>query len=122
MSDSVFWNLVSMRQAREELPGRPSASTLNRWITIGVKGVRLRTVMVGGRRFVSRDDLDAFIAGTTAAANGESKTVRTPRKRERDIQRAERELAQFDRATKAKTRGQGQEYGQQKEDSYGRNA
>ena len=88
MSVSDFRDLVPIRQAREELPGRPSASTLNRWFKTGVRGVLLKTVMVGGRRFVSRDDLEDFIARTTAAADGSPMPVRSPSKRERDIQRA----------------------------------
>jgi hypothetical protein len=107
MTDSDFRDLVPMRQAREELPGKPSYSTMMRWMKYGVKGVHLQSVMIGGRRYFDRDrHLAEFIARTTAVADSKPTPIRSPRKRERDIERAERELAQLDRATTVKTRGQ----------------
>ena len=92
MSVSDYRDLVPMRQAREELPGKPSYSTMMRWIKYGVKGVHLQSVMIGGRRDFDRDrHLAEFIAQTTAAADGEPMPIRSPRKRDRDIERAERE-------------------------------
>jgi hypothetical protein len=37
-------------------------ATTWRWTLKGVKGRKLRTVMVGGRRFVLQSDLDKFLA------------------------------------------------------------
>ena len=39
-----------------------SLSSCWRWVLKGVRGVRLRTVLVGGRRYVLVSDLDAFLA------------------------------------------------------------
>lgn len=86
--------LFSLAQAAKLLPGRPHISTLHRWRLKGVKGVKLDTVVVGGRRFVTREALERFVQATTAAANGFPLPTRTPRQRERDIADAERE---FDR-------------------------
>lgn len=36
-------------------------STVGRWITYGVRGRKLRSVMVGGRRYVLPSDLDLFL-------------------------------------------------------------
>ena len=35
-------------------------STVSRWGTRGVNGVRLRTYKIGGRKFVCRQDLEEF--------------------------------------------------------------
>jgi hypothetical protein len=36
-------------------------STVGRWITYGVRGRKLRSVMIGGRRYVLPSDLDLFL-------------------------------------------------------------
>lgn len=48
--------------------GGVAVSTVWRWTLKGVRGVRLRSVHLGGRRFVLRSDLEAFLA----AVNGEA--------------------------------------------------
>lgn len=52
---------LTLRQAIAELPGRPHLSTLIRWYLVGVRGVKLQTVLCGGRRFVSRRALQVFV-------------------------------------------------------------
>jgi len=52
------------------LPGQPHLSTLWRWYRRGVRGVRLETVVVGGRRFTSRAAIERFIERTTVARDG----------------------------------------------------
>lgn len=49
-----------------------SVSSVIRWTTIGVRGRKLRSYLVGGRRFVDVGDLEAFLADDTAppAAKG----------------------------------------------------
>lgn len=84
--------LLTLTEAAKTLPGRPSVTTLWRWRTRGVRGVRLDTCAVGGRRYTSREAIQRFIAATTAAADGEPAPLRTPHERQRAIDRAEREL------------------------------
>ncbi len=43
---------------------RVHISTVSRWILHGVRGRRLRTILVGGRRFVLEDDLNSFLIAT----------------------------------------------------------
>ena len=62
-------NLISFAAASRLLPGKPSPCTMWRWHTHGVRGVKLATNMVGGRRYTTREALEAFIAATTAAAS-----------------------------------------------------
>lgn len=62
-------SFLSFSQAARSLPGKPAPSTIWRWARHGCHGVKLSTVMVGGRRYVTRQALDTFIAATTAAAD-----------------------------------------------------
>ncbi|MHB9081060.1 MAG: DUF1580 domain-containing protein [Pirellulaceae bacterium] len=94
MVDAFHDTLLSITQTAHQAPGRPHISTVWRWINRGVRGVKLETVMIGGRRFTSREALDRFYAATTAATSGESIPVRTNRQRTRDIEQARRELAE----------------------------
>ena len=45
--------LVPLTEAVQLLPSRPHFSTLWRWYRRGVFGVRLETVVIGGRRYTS---------------------------------------------------------------------
>lgn len=73
--------------------GNPSVPTRWRWNKKGVRGCKLETITVGTRVFTSVEAIQRFVEGTTAAAAGQPVPVRSPAKRERDIARAERELA-----------------------------
>ncbi|TWU27541.1 DUF1580 domain-containing protein [Bythopirellula polymerisocia] len=84
---------ISLNQVAKEEGVNPS--TPWRWYLSGVRGVKLETIVVGGRRFSTRPALRRFKERCTAAANGASTTVRTPHQRERDIERAEKELAKI---------------------------
>jgi len=58
--------LLSFREAHDQLAGKPHHTTLQRWATVGVNGVVLRTVKVGARRFIPLAALDEFIAALNA--------------------------------------------------------
>jgi hypothetical protein len=87
-------SLVTLTQASKQWPGWPHISTLWRWYTIGVKGQKLETVCVGGRRFTSREALERSAAASTAARDGipTSPPPRTSRQRRATIAAAERQL------------------------------
>ena len=86
--------LLSYAEAARSLPGRGvNVSTIWRWVTRGVKGIRLETVTIGGRRFTSREALERFTAATTAATSGEALTNRTSKQRELATSKADQELA-----------------------------
>jgi hypothetical protein len=59
--------LLTLAEAARSLPKRPSPSTLWRWHSRGIGGVRLETIMIGGRRYVAREALQDFVARLTAA-------------------------------------------------------
>jgi len=93
MIDVNSEHIVSFAEAPATLPGRPHISTLHRWRLRGIRGHRLETCLIGGRRYTSSEALERFVAATTAAAAGEPPPVRTPRQRERDIKAAEQRIA-----------------------------
>jgi hypothetical protein len=94
MIDVAHNQPIPLRQAARDYFGNPSNATLWRWMLKGVKGVRLSTIVIGGRRYLTRAAAEEFIHATTAAANrGERMPTRTARQRDRDIEAARRELA-----------------------------
>jgi len=54
---------------RRLLPKQPNPATLWRWHARGVRGIVLETVLVGGRRYVTREALERFIDAVTEAGN-----------------------------------------------------
>jgi hypothetical protein len=46
---------------------RVSVPTVWRWMLYGVRGAKLRSVLIGGRRFTTRQWAERFIADVTAA-------------------------------------------------------
>jgi hypothetical protein len=82
--------LITFQEAAKILPGRPHYSTLWRWATSGLDGVRLRSVRVGRKRATTVAWLMEFFQRREPP--DASDRPRTQRQRERAIQRAEREL------------------------------
>ncbi len=67
-NDLLSENRVSMTElARQEKITLP---TVWRWRQRGVRGVRLETFMVGGRRFTTQEAHRRFVEAVTAAADG----------------------------------------------------
>jgi len=57
--------LLTLSQAAKHYPSRPHVSTLHRWRRHGVRGVRLETCLLGGKRFTSIEALSRFSAALT---------------------------------------------------------
>ena len=68
MIDTAAERLITFCEASGRLPSKPHACTIHRWSRRGVRGVRLETVLVGGRRFTSVEALRRFMQRATAAA------------------------------------------------------
>ena len=82
-------SLISMAQVGARIPGRPSACTIWRWATRGIRGRVLETIILGGRRYTSVQALQRFgVQGRQVDGPG----IRTPAVRQKAIQRAEHEL------------------------------
>ena len=93
MSDLLQETRVSLTQlAHQEGVSIP---TTRRWAMRGIKGIRLETIQIGGRRFTSLESYARAVERWTAAANGDSvtSTSRTNRQHQAAIARDEAELA-----------------------------
>jgi hypothetical protein len=62
MIDINHEDLQLLGEACHTIPGKPHVSTLIRWAMRGVRGIRLETVIVGGRRFTSVQAIERFLA------------------------------------------------------------
>jgi hypothetical protein len=68
MIDILNEQLLRLNEAAKRLPGQPHRSSLERWTHDGVRGRRLETVLIGGRRYTSLEALQRFAAATSAAS------------------------------------------------------
>jgi hypothetical protein len=96
--DSQIEQLITLREAAATLPRRraskkTSVSTLYRWASSGVRGVRLETLRVGGSLLTSREAMQRFYEACTAQGGGPpAPAARTTAARQRAIAAAEKEL------------------------------
>lgn len=77
--------LLTLEQAARSLPGHVAPSTIWRWYRKGVRGVRLETIVIGGKRLTSSEALGRFAAASTAASELASTTdaaLATPSERD----------------------------------------
>jgi Protein of unknown function (DUF1580) len=84
--------IITLGEACRAVPPHGvSTATMARWIQRGVRGARLETVIIGGRRFTSREAIARFISeqNTTATPT----PVVTPAQRERQAKAAQIELS-----------------------------
>jgi len=88
--DCDFERPITFNEAGRFLPEgtRPSYATWWRWWRKGIRGIRLRTLVCGGRRYTTASAVQEFFAKVTTAANGEPMSTRPPCKRERGIRQA----------------------------------
>src|SRR5947208_2365717 len=84
MIDPRNENLRLLTQASSDVPGNPSYCTLVRWALRGRRGIRLETVMIGGRRYTSREAIDRFISRTNEPGAVTDSAVSSQRAREQE--------------------------------------
>ncbi len=90
MIDATAEELITLAEACNTLPRRrrgkrPAVSTLYRWASQGVNGVRLETLQCAGTKVTSREALARFLVRLTSQAEESTKAKRHDS--------AERELA-----------------------------
>lgn len=95
MIDLATETLLTLSQAAAILPSRPSTATLWRWRTKGVKGRKLECISIGGKVLTSVESLQRFAQQQGDPETPASGPPRTVARRERDIDRAERELREY---------------------------
>ena len=93
MIDLSSENVFPVNEAPKHIPGRPSQASVWRWVLKGIGGIKLESILIGGRRLTSTEAIQRFADARTAQANGEPIPSRTPKQRERDIAAAERETS-----------------------------
>jgi Protein of unknown function (DUF1580) len=93
MIDIQTETLIPIAKVPSHLPDRIHIATVWRWVNRGCRKVKLVTVLIGGRRYTSLEQLQAFVERTTAAADGDSLPIAsTPSHRRRAHEKACREL------------------------------
>ena len=65
--------LVTLREACSLFPGRKKLSpgVIQQWRLNGVFGIRLETMLIGGRRYTSREAIGRFLEAINAADNAQ---------------------------------------------------
>jgi len=85
--------LIDFAAAAREFPGRAVCiQTLHRWRLHGVRGAKLESCIIGGRRFTSREAVVRFVEAQNA---GESPPAMSKQQREKQSAAARRELERF---------------------------
>jgi hypothetical protein len=91
---------------------KPHVSTLWRWCLKGCKGVRLESICIGGKRFVTASALERFVQDSTArqtpppmttvtiTPSAEPHVMRHNRNRRTEIEAARRRLDEMTNVTK----------------------
>ena len=92
MSDILSEAPIPISEAPKHVPGRPHGATIWRWHKRGISGVKLETILIGGRRFTSKEALARFFTATTAAKDGIVPSRVPCRRRKAAIEKAEAEL------------------------------
>jgi hypothetical protein len=104
--DPTIEQLISFRQAAEELPRRRqgrkiAVQTFYRWSTTGCRGTILETIQVGGSRCTSREALARFFQALTVASATPSGRPSAPHASDRTPAQRRREDAAATRRAKA---------------------
>jgi len=94
MIDLSSENVFPVNEAPKHIASRPSKASVWRWVLRGVGGIKLESILIGGRRLTSSESIQRFADARTAQANGEPVPTRTSRQRQAAIDRAERELSE----------------------------
>jgi Protein of unknown function (DUF1580) len=71
---------LPLADAARLLPGRPHPSTVWRWRKKGVRGIKLETLQIGGRVWVTRSAIADFLTALSGAraASGAEPLVKQP--------------------------------------------
>jgi len=74
---------------KEHTGNRVHPSTVHRWRIRGARGVKLETVLIGGRRYTSEEALLRFFDMSTAAEDGTGSPQHNAHQQKRAIEEAE---------------------------------
>jgi len=77
--------VISFPDAAKVLPAasRPSYATFWRWWRRGVRGVKLETLLIGGKRYTTAEAMQRFVAALSAPDSSRCPLRSTPVRRDR---------------------------------------
>lgn len=78
---------LTIAEAAAIIPGSPSLASVWRWVLKGVRGNRLESLMIAGRRFTTHEAIDRFIARSNVEPSAPTVVTKSRRK---EIAQAER--------------------------------
>ncbi len=90
MIDHENEDLIPFEACGQLIPGRPTRCTLYRWSFKGIRGAKLESLVVGHKRFTSREAVGRFIAAMNAGQT--PAPAFTPSQRRRQAETADRLL------------------------------
>ena len=68
MIDPFKETMLPLAKAARKVPGREvSTQTVYRWHSVGIDGIKLETIVIGGRMQTSQEALTTFFAAVTQA-------------------------------------------------------
>ena len=79
---------LTVAQIADEL--NVTGQTVRNWMTKGLDGTLLKSYKRGSKRFIMRDDLDAFLQETTSEGFEEKLQDRTPAQFKKDLKKAKK--------------------------------
>ncbi len=83
MAISLNDELLPLKDAPSVLPWRSHHSTVWRWVTCGVRGIRLETISIGSRRFTSRSRSNRSAMNSRATRHSRRRPQKSPMPRSR---------------------------------------
>lgn len=80
MIDFTTETLLTLPQAAEQLPTKPTRATVWLWVSKGIRGVRLEAVRIGRQWVTSTEALQRFAERLTEPERGEMVEIKGPRR------------------------------------------
>jgi Protein of unknown function (DUF1580) len=94
MIDSALEHVFPIAETRDHVASHPSLASIYRWAFKGVRGVQLETILIGGRRYTSREAVARFIARLSEPRAVET-TTQTKLRAEQIVRAARKAAATF---------------------------
>lgn len=91
--DILTEEIVPIAKIKDHIPTRPSRGTVMRWVSRGIRGVTLESVLCGGIRYTSVEAIARFHDRLNSAGTIQRAVNETPSQRKRKLSAAEKELA-----------------------------
>ena len=73
---------------------KPHVAQGYRWCSAGLKGIVLESIVIGGSRCTTSEAIDRWIARLSGHDHMDSQPVRAPSRRQRDHDKAEKQLTE----------------------------